>query len=702
MNKLLHVLFIVMTLCLSINLNAQVAINTTGAVPVASSMLDITSTTSGLLIPRMTSAQRTAIAAPATGLLVYQTDATIGFYYFNGTIWVRLYSGTGNAWDILGNSGTVPATNFIGTTDAQDFVFRTNNTERMRILSGGNVGIGVTNPAYNIEVNGTFGFGDGTAGSYRSRTETRNDAGQMATQSGFFQTSAPAPAADWPAGAASWWHLLDIRHSNPANNYAMQFSGSFFDQNLYFRKTNNNAAQAWSQIYTSANGGLITCSSTNYIVKSNGTNGVCSQIFDNGTNVGIGTAGPGYKLHVIGDIYANGGWLRTSGNAGWYSESYGGGWWMTDATWIRSYNSKNIYCDQLIRADGGFDVDGLQVIDADAGWHRTYGSTGWYNSTWNGGLYMTDADYVRTYAPSDITGIDINGPLNIGGWNAAYRINAGWYIGADPLIAPTSDWYGYVGAYANPNWTAWYEMNAYDYWNISKREEKHDIYPINDDDALTALVMDDIDKIKPSFYRYNKENDFFDGNDSKYKPQMHLGVIADESPDYILGQTYDKVNIYGIATLSLAGVKQNRKEIKEIKDFLNLNSDNITIQDFGTQIINGSEIWVEFSVDFSQKLTVSNIPVITVTSSNSLVQLSVVEKSQKGFKVKTNIPVSDLTFDWIAITKIKVGTLKSQNESYSSQIPLSLYERLRIPESTKTKMIEFYKNLKINTKTTKK
>jgi len=691
-----------MTLCLSINLNAQVAINTTGAVPVASSMLDITSTTSGLLIPRMTSAQRTAIAAPATGLLVYQTDATIGFYYFNGTIWVRLYSGTGNAWDILGNSGTVPATNFIGTTDAQDFVFRTNNTERMRILSGGNVGIGVTNPAYNIEVNGTFGFGDGTAGSYRSRTETRNDAGQMATQSGFFQTSAPAPAADWPAGAASWWHLLDIRHSNPANNYAMQFSGSFFDQNLYFRKTNNNAAQAWSQIYTSANGGLITCSSTNYIVKSNGTNGVCSQIFDNGTNVGIGTAGPGYKLHVIGDIYANGGWLRTSGNAGWYSESYGGGWWMTDATWIRSYNSKNIYCDQLIRADGGFDVDGLQVIDADAGWHRTYGSTGWYNSTWNGGLYMTDADYVRTYAPSDITGIDINGPLNIGGWNAAYRINAGWYIGADPLIAPTSDWYGYVGAYANPNWTAWYEMNAYDYWNISKREEKHDIYPINDDDALTALVMDDIDKIKPSFYRYNKENDFFDGNDSKYKPQMHLGVIADESPDYILGQTYDKVNIYGIATLSLAGVKQNRKEIKEIKDFLNLNSDNITIQDFGTQIINGSEIWVEFSVDFSQKLTVSNIPVITVTSSNSLVQLSVVEKSQKGFKVKTNIPVSDLTFDWIAITKIKVGTLKSQNESYSSQIPLSLYERLRIPESTKTKMIEFYKNLKINTKTTKK
>jgi len=99
MNKLLHVLFIVMTLCLSINLNAQVAINTTGAVPVASSMLNITSTTSGLLIPRMTLAQKTAIVAPATGLLVYQTNGAIGFYYWDGTAWIQLTSApSGTEW----------------------------------------------------------------------------------------------------------------------------------------------------------------------------------------------------------------------------------------------------------------------------------------------------------------------------------------------------------------------------------------------------------------------------------------------------------------------------------------------------------------------------------------------------------------------------------------------------------------------------
>lgn len=55
--------------------------------PDASAQLDIASTTRGVLIPRMTSAQKTAIAAPATGLLVFQTDATAGFYYYNGAAW---------------------------------------------------------------------------------------------------------------------------------------------------------------------------------------------------------------------------------------------------------------------------------------------------------------------------------------------------------------------------------------------------------------------------------------------------------------------------------------------------------------------------------------------------------------------------------------------------------------------------------------
>ncbi len=107
----------------------NVAINGTGIAPVASAMLDVSSTTSGLLIPRMTSAQRIAIASPATGLLVY--DTTVGnFYYYNGTVWVLFLNAT-TGWSLTGN--TVAATDFMGSTNAQPVRFFCNNVERFRI-----------------------------------------------------------------------------------------------------------------------------------------------------------------------------------------------------------------------------------------------------------------------------------------------------------------------------------------------------------------------------------------------------------------------------------------------------------------------------------------------------------------------------------------------------------------------------------------
>jgi hypothetical protein len=58
--------------------------------PDSSSLLEIRSTSKGVLIPRMTLAQRTAIASPATGLLIFQTNGTPGFYYYNGTAWAAV------------------------------------------------------------------------------------------------------------------------------------------------------------------------------------------------------------------------------------------------------------------------------------------------------------------------------------------------------------------------------------------------------------------------------------------------------------------------------------------------------------------------------------------------------------------------------------------------------------------------------------
>jgi hypothetical protein len=56
----------------------------------ASAAVQIDSITKGLLIPRMTTAQRDAIAAPAQGLLIFQTDSPVGFYYHDGVVWTKL------------------------------------------------------------------------------------------------------------------------------------------------------------------------------------------------------------------------------------------------------------------------------------------------------------------------------------------------------------------------------------------------------------------------------------------------------------------------------------------------------------------------------------------------------------------------------------------------------------------------------------
>ena len=82
--------------------NAQsVGINSDGSAPAVSAMLDVSSTAKGFLAPRMTAAQKAAITSPATGLLVYQTDAPAGYYYNSGTpatpSWTQIGAASGSS-----------------------------------------------------------------------------------------------------------------------------------------------------------------------------------------------------------------------------------------------------------------------------------------------------------------------------------------------------------------------------------------------------------------------------------------------------------------------------------------------------------------------------------------------------------------------------------------------------------------------------
>ncbi len=72
------------------NSELPTSINQDGSAPDSSAILDLQSSNKGLLIPRLNRTARDLIGAPATGLLIYQTDSLAGFYYFNGVDWMPI------------------------------------------------------------------------------------------------------------------------------------------------------------------------------------------------------------------------------------------------------------------------------------------------------------------------------------------------------------------------------------------------------------------------------------------------------------------------------------------------------------------------------------------------------------------------------------------------------------------------------------
>lgn len=124
---------------------SQVAINDTGDAPNTHAMLDIdaSSNDKGVLIPRLTTSERTnmSLSVSEEDLIVY--DETIkNFWFWNGTQWSEINVSTViDAWKTNGNAGTTSGTDFLGTTDNQALDIRTNNVLRARITTKGQIEI---------------------------------------------------------------------------------------------------------------------------------------------------------------------------------------------------------------------------------------------------------------------------------------------------------------------------------------------------------------------------------------------------------------------------------------------------------------------------------------------------------------------------------------------------------------------------------
>lgn len=105
----------------------SVSINNTGSTANSSAILDVASNDKGMLIPRMTTAQRTGILNSAVGLMVFDIS-TNSFWYYQTSGWTELQSTTTNPWQKNGNN------------------IYNNNL--------GNVGVGLVNPGKKLEVKG--------------------------------------------------------------------------------------------------------------------------------------------------------------------------------------------------------------------------------------------------------------------------------------------------------------------------------------------------------------------------------------------------------------------------------------------------------------------------------------------------------------------------------------------------------------------
>jgi hypothetical protein len=116
-------------------LSQNVSLNEDGSKADTSAILDIKSTSKGMLIPRMTQLERLAIASPANGLMVFQTDGPSGFYYYE------------SAWKLIGSS-------YVESQNINHVLTLGTDAGNNRIVNVNQLGIGtiVPNASASLEI----------------------------------------------------------------------------------------------------------------------------------------------------------------------------------------------------------------------------------------------------------------------------------------------------------------------------------------------------------------------------------------------------------------------------------------------------------------------------------------------------------------------------------------------------------------------
>lgn len=326
--------------------------------PSASAQLDVQSNNKGMLVPRLTTIQRTAIASPAGGLMVYDTD-TNGFWYYNGAAWTQLSTSgsSSNQWTTTGtnisnnNSGNVGIgmlagsaklsiagnTNFFNAAENSGRIQPMGDSLVLNAKAGlsipapgtpggdlllqyatsvlervGNVGIGIADPPEKLTVRGNLNLFNNTE-KFASFT---NPTGNNLQINAFTGSSLPAPGD--PGG-----HIVMQfgNYSSLTNVGNVGMGTGTPEAKLHIATENAPTKLVLGRSHTSGGftslymGTSALSNGYGYLqgVRSGGSAFGNVVLNEFGGNVGVGTNNPQVKLHVNGAGEA----LRVSnGNAG--------------------------------------------------------------------------------------------------------------------------------------------------------------------------------------------------------------------------------------------------------------------------------------------------------------------------------------------------------------------------------------------------
>lgn len=475
-----------------VNLFSQsVAINTDGSVANGSAILDIKSINKGLLMPRMTSLQRNAIVTPANGLLVFDISTNSPWFY-NGTTWSNLASIGASGWLLNGNSGTNPATHFIGTADAQPLRLRVNNLWAGEIHpSNGNIFLGMGAGQTNTTGNGNTAFGyqslylnntgnNNTSIGLQALAINTTASGNTAIGGGsLFNQSFNNASSAWVSGnTAVGFGTLHFNNptsvSNGTYNTAVGHSALYSNLTGYANTAlgvaaltsnlngNNNVAVGDSSLY-SQNGAATNVAVGTHALFSN-TNGTANtavgpySLFNNETGgyntaLGVNTL----SNNISGSENVALGSRALQFNTGNYNTATGASALRFNSTGF--YNTANGFKALNVNTSGsGNAATGYFALSAN--------SSGWYNTATGYAALLTNSTGMSNTA-TGASALQLN---TLGAYNSAYGSNAlqlnidGDYNSATGYQAlfrnATGDYNTAIGALALTNLTSGFDNIA--------------------------------------------------------------------------------------------------------------------------------------------------------------------------------------------------------------------------------------------------